>query len=241
MQKSGSAWYFQLTNDLLIAAGKSDASYIRDKFKLGNILGKRNFMLKKPYKSKLSYLLFTKLLIPHFLGYSYVIKTHRGPRKIILILMKLNIIRAAYIYRDPRDVIVSVRDAGKKARDLGLSNEFVKYFTIEKATEYVKGLMHVWRGWMNCKFAITTRYEDLLLNPVSELRKLAGFFHLDVSEEKLIEIVKKYDTAKLDQKQQRMLHLNKGVSNRYKSEMNHKQIEECNSMFNNILKQMGYD
>ena len=94
MQKSGTSWYFNLTNDLLIAGGYQDIHVIRQKFRLHSILRYPNCNIGQLNLSKLGL-----LTIPHFCGNKFVVKTHKAPSKSLHYLMSLKIIKATYIYR----------------------------------------------------------------------------------------------------------------------------------------------
>lgn len=101
MVKSGSLWYYRMTNDLLAHAGlrkdlESDEG--KDKVKLGKIdLGS-----------------LRRLKDLHKRGYGYALKTHSPPSKLIPLFRKS--VKATYTYRDPRDVVLSILDHAKKAR-----------------------------------------------------------------------------------------------------------------------------
>ena len=114
MQKSGTAWFFNITNDMLIAAGFDDVRKIREQFGLQSILLYHNCNIEDLAAKKMS-----RVIIPHNQGHTFVVKTHSGPSPSLLSLISENIIKAAYIYRDPRDVVLSVMDHGQNQKQRG--------------------------------------------------------------------------------------------------------------------------
>ena len=108
MIKAGSAWYFNLANDLLVAAGHQDAREIRQRFHLHSALKHQDCLLAGHPASKLL------LLIPHFLGHTFAVKAHGAASIGRRLLVNSGIAKATYIYRDPRDVVVSAFERGQE-------------------------------------------------------------------------------------------------------------------------------
>ena len=102
MPRAGSGWFYNLTNDLVIAAGNQDGHQIRKKYRLGRFLTEVNCNI-----GALSTKRLIPILIPSTLGNTFVIKTHAGPTPLALRLIQDGTIRPTYIYRDPRDAMLS--------------------------------------------------------------------------------------------------------------------------------------
>lgn len=236
MQKSGTGWYFNLTNDLLIAAGHQDVRVVRQQFHLHGILKYHNCNLDPP-----TFLKMMLLLIPHFSGNTYVVKTHDAPAsKIVPYLMSHNILKATYIYRDPRDVAVSAFEHGRKIRKKGETHTFGQLNSIESAILETKKWLAIWDKWMQLKQILAIRYEDLLVDPVNELKRLAGFLSLDASTDKLHRIAAPYQPDQLTTTQEAALHFNRGVVGRFKHVMSQRELDFCNEHFGPYLQKLGY-
>jgi len=164
MQKSGTGWYFNLTNDLLVAAGYQDVRRVRDQYRLHSILERRNCAIRQ-----LTLLNLGCLAIPHFLGNTFVIKTHREPTTSLRYFIMSGVIKATYIYRDPRDAAVSAFEHGQRICGKGQTHSFAKLETMEKSLLFTKQLLVTWDRWTQSGLALVVRYENLLANPLQEV------------------------------------------------------------------------
>jgi hypothetical protein len=236
MPKSGSAWFFNLTNDLVLAAGKQDIRAIREQFKLHSILQWEN--------CNIGHLTFRKnltLLRPYLAGNSFVVKTHDSPSKSLKFLLFWGIACVTYIYRDPRDVLISALEHGERIRKTGeRSHVFAKLENFEMALDYVKGLLPNWNHWMKCRRLFHVRYEDLLEKPEIILIELADFLSLSVTSQHLRTIVQTYSPQELREDEKNMLHFNKGGVGRFREKLDRKQLDLCNEHFGPYLERMGY-
>lgn len=237
MQKSGTGWYYNMTNDLLVAAGHHDARTIRRKYRLESVLKHSNCQLVNAHPITL-----LRLMVPHIAGQSFVIKTHSRPSAYIRRLMRLGVMRATYIYRDPRDVVLSALDHGAKIRQRGERHTFAHLEGVEDSIHYVKGLLKIWDNWMQTGYTLFVRYEDLKADPSHELRRLAEHLCLHVTKAQLHTIVDKYHSDRLDDEDVKgSLHFNKGVTGRYRTHMSEQDLALCNEHFGSYLRQMGYN
>lgn len=158
MQKSGSGWYFNLTNDLLISAGYSDVREIRKKYSLESILEYYNCNIGELTEDKIE--LITSLPLNESI---FVVKTHSGPFDSLNKFISNGIVKATYIHRDPRDVVLSVLDHGERIRKQGENHFFGKIKTFEEAVLWVKTeLFPIWDEWNKLEDVLLVRYEDLL-------------------------------------------------------------------------------
>ncbi len=234
MQKSGTAWYFNLTNDLLVAAGYQDVRTIREKFRLYSILNAYNCNIGNPTLFKLA-----RVAIPHFCRNTFVVKTHHGPSISLRYLMSLGIVKTTYIYRDPRDVVVSGFEHGQRIKAKGENHTFAKWDSIEASILNVKQLLATWDKWLQCSKVLITRYEDLLTNPVNELKRLESFLSLKVSSKELHRIVSNYQIGQPDAAAMSGLHFNKAAIGRFREVMSQRQLDLCREHFGDYLQRMG--
>lgn len=236
MQKAGSGWYYNLTNDLLVTAGYQDARAIRQRFHLHAALKYHNCLIS-PHPVKLA-----AILIPHFLGNTFVVKTHQGPSRGLRFLISSKIAKATYIYRDPRDAVVSAFEHGQKLRQEEKTLSFAKRDSIEAAIVFAQRWLDTWDEWIHYGQALLVRYEDLVADPLNELKRLADFLALEVPADVLLQIVTTYQRRNWSDSngQSRGLHFNKGAIGRYRQVMNPEQIDLCVEYFGDHLKRMGY-
>jgi len=240
MEKSGTGWYFNLTNDFLVAAGFQDIRLIREKYHLHSILKYYNCNVRQPTLFKLTF-----LLIPHFFGNTFVVKTHYSlSSRALHYLMSSKILKATYIYRDPRDVAISAYQHGQKIRARGQVRSFGQLDSIEASILYVKRLLEIWEEWRQCSDVLSNhvllvKYEHLVEDTVSELKRLADFLEICMPSEALYKISKTYHVDS-PFTNPRGLHFNKGVVGRFRDVMNQKELNLCQEHFGSYLRKMGY-
>ena len=239
MQKAGSGWYFNLTNDLLVTAGHQDVRKVRDRYKLHTMLKYYNCNIGRPIWPKMAL-----LAIPHLLGNTFVVKTHAGPTRSLRYLMSHGAARATYIYRDPRDAAVSAYNHGRKLREQGETHSFAKLETMATALLAAADWLHVWDEWTSLGNVLGTRYEDLLADPVGELERLARFLSVKSSRGELVRIAARYQ---MDGKRKHRdshlglgVHFDRGVTGRYKEVLTEQELALCNEHFAGYLPKMGY-
>ncbi|GAB4454256.1 MAG: hypothetical protein Kow00120_24120 [Anaerolineae bacterium] len=235
MPKSGSAWYFNLTNDLLIAAGHEDVRDIRARYGLQSVLKHHNCNIDKHTTANV-----LRVVVPHLLGHTFAVKTHDSPTRTLRALMAAGVVKAAYIYRDPRDVAVSAFDHGERLRSRGEEGIFTQATNLEAAILLVKRWLLIWEAWMHCPNVITTRYEDLLADPAQALARLAAFIGLDVPGATIQQVVDGYAPAQLSAGKAGHVNFNKGVVGRYREVMSQRELDLCQEHFGPYLQQMGY-
>ncbi len=237
MQKAGSAWFFNLTNDLLVEAGHADARRIRERYGLEAIMTRANCNIDRPSALKLG-----RLFVPHRRGETFVVKTHEAPTLTSDFLARRGILRATYIYRDPRDVVVSLFDHGERIRREGIASStgFDRFTTIELTIAFVAGLLPIWEAWTRPGRALVFRYEDLLANPIDEMQRLSTHLGLTTDGETLKSIVRRYQ-PQAEGSGIGKLHFHKGRAGRWRERLTPEQIEACERSFGDDLRRMGYE
>lgn len=234
LKKSGSGWYFNMTNDLLVLAGHQDVREVRRAYGLEAVLLEDNCRINP------NVLNLSRALVPHLRGNTFVVKTHAGPTPSLRLLMAAGVARATYIFRDPRDVVLSALDHGERIRKEGKANVLSELESVEDAVRYVKHLLRDWEAWTIAPHTLVVRYEDLVHDTLGELERLVDFLALDVSTDDLRRMAARYQPAKSDAETRHKLHFNKGVVGRFRSRMSPEQLDLCAKQFAPYLKQMGY-
>ncbi len=132
MPRAGSGWHYNLIHDLVIATGGQNARTVRNKFFLQPVLTEVNCNIGAFTAKRL-----LPVLLPTFLGQKYVIKAHAGPSAMALNLIKKKRILAAYIYRDPRDALLSAYEYGQRKRQKVRLGAFSNLLTLDDAIDFM--------------------------------------------------------------------------------------------------------
>ena len=82
MPRAGSGWYYNLTNDLVVASGYQDGRQIRKRYHLQNILTEVNCNIGALTPRRL-----LAVLLPSLMGNTFVIKAHAAPTPFALRLI----------------------------------------------------------------------------------------------------------------------------------------------------------
>lgn len=233
MGSAGSGWIFNLTNELLMAAGERDVRQLRDDYGLSDILCTRNCAhdLRKQRD-------VARLLAVASEGHTFVVKSHKPPSRAFRRLQAGGLARATYIFRDPRDVVVSVFERGEKGRARGRTKAFARFKTMNHTMLWVRyRLLSVYDAWARCPGTHLVRYEDLRADPMNEMQRLVEFLRVDVEHSAMQSIVSSYEGDKAKQKPGS--HYREGGARR--DALTLKQRARCDRLFGAHLKKMGYE
>ncbi len=234
MPRAGSGWHYNLIHDLMKTTGCADAQDIREKYKLQKILTEVNCNI-----GVLSLRRLAMVTLPALLGNTFVIKAHAGPTSASRLLASLGLLRITYIYRDPRDAMLSAFDYGKRALDKGRPNAFSHLSDFEKSVDFMMEYVRIWEKWMNEKNVLVARYEDLLANYEIESAKLVEYLKLDGNKPEVRAVVEQYRPGANDGQQG--LHFYKGKIGRYRDAYTNDQKRILLMKLVGYLERMGYD
>ncbi len=235
MPRAGSGWHYNIIHDLMEVAGYDDAREIREKYHLQKILTEVNVNI-----GVLSLRRLGMVMIPALMGRDFVLKAHAGPTIWSRTLATLGLLRIVYIYRDPRDAMLSAYEYGRRTAEQGRPNFFAKYDTFEKTLDFMADYVDVWDAWMSEKRVLVARYEDLLMNYDAEIERLLDYLGLDAGDDAVQGVVENYRPGKADAGQQG-LHFFKGKIGRYKEKYTNDQQAEMRERFGAALQKMGYE
>jgi len=235
MPRAGSGWYYNLTHDLITAGGGQDARQIRQRFHLQKILTEVNCNIGALTTRRLSV-----VLVPSLLGNTFVVKAHAGPTPFALRLVRAGWLRPAYIYRDPRDAMLSAYDNGQRAIEKGRPNAFSHLVDFDTSVAFMQDYVRISEAWLDCEQALHTRYESLVSNYDLEAGRLADFLNLDRQSAAIQTVIDRYrpEQARSDQKG---LHFNKGIAGRFRKKMSPEQQQILVDRFGSYLKRLDYD
>ena len=235
MQKSGSAYIYNLINELLVVSGFNDAREIKEKHNMGDIMKWHNNNI-----GSLEYKVLLKLLLLSQKEGKFVVKTHGGPTRFHNLLLKLRLIKTIYVYRDPRDVLISAQEHGKKILAQGENHTFSNLIRFDDAIEAVKTWTKIYKSYQKLNNVHLVSYEELTSNPVPTLKSICNYLDISVPEAEMKNILIKYDknNAKANVKG---LHFNKGIINRYRTVLTAEQIDQFKLEMGDVISEMGYD
>ena len=234
MPRAGSGWHYNLIHDLMEAAGYTDARIIREKYRLQSILTEVNCNI-----GVLSVRRMGMVSVPALMGKNFVIKAHAGPSASSRLLQRLGLLRITYIYRDPRDAMLSAFDYGQRALQKGRPNAFSHLIDFEKSLDFMMEYVRIWEAWTQEKDVLIARYEDLLTDYDGEVKRLVQFLRLDGSRAEVQKVTGKYRPGAAEGQQG--LHFYKGKIGRFRESYTAEQQAMLKEKMGGYLSKMGYE
>lgn len=233
MPRAGSGWHYNVIHDLMATMGCADARDIREKYRLQKILTEVNCNI-----GVLSARRLAMVTVPALAGNTFVIKAHAGPSAWSRLLETVGLLRVTYIYRDPRDAMLSAFEFGQRAIQNGRPNAFSHLSDFQKTLDFMTEYVRIWEKWMGETTPLVARYEDLLLNYDAELTRLVGFLKLDGSRPQVQAVIEKYRPEKGEGQQG--LHFFKGKIGRFRQSYSDDEQKIMAERFGPALQKMGY-
>ena len=234
MPRAGSGWHYNLVHDLMKTTGCADAWEIREKYGLQNILTEVNCNIGVLSARRLG-----MVAIPALMGKTFVIKAHAGPSSTSRLLRSLGLLQITYIYRDPRDAMLSAYDYGQRALQKGRPNAFSHLTDFQKSFDFIMEYVRIWEKWTKEKHVLIAKYEDLLTNYDTETTRLAGFLKLNGSDPEVRKVIEFYRPGAADGQQG--LHFYKGRIGRFRESYRAEQQAVLQEKLGSYLVKMGYE
>jgi hypothetical protein len=235
MPKSGSAYLYNILNAIFVAAGNSDARQIKAKRNLEDLMKWHNNNIGKLALKKL-----IRLWLISIQDGPFVVKTHNGPSLSTKALNKLNLLKIVYCYRDPRDVLLSAVDHGKRIVEEGGNHTFAKMVDFDKALKKIKSWLRVWKRYNDMNGVMIVKYEDMMEKPLENAREIVDFLKISITDLQLEKIIWKFSRDNPDGERTGM-HFNIAKTHRYKTEITEEQKTKCREAFSDYLQAMGYE
>lgn len=233
MPRAGSGWHYNLVHDLMKTTGCADAREIREKYRLQSILTEVNCNIGVLSARRLG-----MVTLPALLGNTFVIKAHAGPTSTSRLLQRLGLLRITYIYRDPRDAMLSAFDYGQRALQKGRPNAFSHLTDFQKSLSFIMDYVHIWERWVREKDVLIARYEDLLTNYDGEVTRLVGFLRLNGSNPDIQKVIETYRPGVAEGQQG--LHFYKGKIGRFREAYSIEEQAILREKLSPYLARMGY-
>jgi hypothetical protein len=234
MPRAGSGWHYNLVQDLMKTTSCADAREIRERYRLERILTEVNCNI-----GVLSARRMALVALPAVLGNTFVIKAHAGPTLASRLLQSLGLLRITYIYRDPRDAMLSAYDYGQRALQKGRPNAFSHLTGFQKSLDFIMDYVRIWEKWTKERNVLIARYEDLLINYEQEAARLVGFLKLDGNKPEIQNVIDEYRPAAAEGQQGH--HFYKGKIGRFRESYGSKEQAILNQKLAPYLKRMGYE
>jgi hypothetical protein len=234
MPRAGSGWHYNLIHDLMKTAGAVDASVIREKYRLQGILTEVNNNI-----GVLSARRLAMVTLPALMGNTFVIKAHAGPTSTSHLLQSLSLLHITYIYRDPRDAMLSAFEYGQRGLERGRPNAFSHLTDFHKSLDFIMDYVRIWERWTREKNVFITRYEDLQTDYDNEVSRLVKFLKLNGDRTDLQKVIEGYHQPVVDG--QKGLHFNKGQIGRFREVYSPEQQATLKERMSPFLPRMGYE
>lgn len=234
MPRAGSGWHYNLIHDLMKTTGCADARQIREQYNLQDILTEVNCNI-----GVLSLRRMALVTRPALAGKTFVIKAHAGSTVWSRLLSTMSLLRITYIYRDPRDAMLSAYEYGQRALTKGRPNAFSHLSDFEKSMDFMDDYVRIWEKWQTEKGVLVARYEDLLRAYETEAARLVAFLRIDGNRPEVREVIEKYRPGQSEDQQG--LHFHKGKIGRFRESYSAEQQSILAQRFEPYLKQMEYE
>lgn len=233
MPRAGSGWHYNLINDLMKTSGAMDAHEIREKYGLQSILTEVNSNI-----GVLSARRLAMVTLPALMGNTFVIKAHAGPGRTSRLLQSLGLLRITYIYRDPRDAMLSAFEYGQRALQKGHPNAFSHLTDFQTSLDFIMGYVRIWERWVKEEDVLIARYEDLLTDYDNEVARLTNFLKIDQTGPEVREVIERYRPGAADGQQG--LHFHKGRIGRFREFYGQEEQAILKARLGQYLSRMGY-
>lgn len=153
-------------------------------------------------------------------GTIIVLKTHRSPSSSVIELLNSNLAFGHAVYRDPRDMALSLLDAGSLARKTG-NQAFSNIYSLDDAIKRIHSQIKIFNQWTALTNIEPISYSKITTDPLS-LSNL-------ISQQTGISPYQLEDAERI--KKSKFIQFNKGQQNRYKKEMSISQQEKVEKEF----------
>jgi hypothetical protein len=233
MPRAGSGWHYNLIRDLMRTTGCAEATEIRSRYHLEDILTEVNCNIGVLSARRLS-----RVALPALLGNTFVIKAHARPTAAARLLRAINLMRITYIYRDPRDAMLSAMNYGQRALSRGRPNAFSGVSGFGDALSFMLDYVRIWQAWSRERSVLIARYEDLLGDYDRECQRLCQYLGLDYEQPAVKLAVQRNRPEQAEGRQG--THFFKGRIGRFREAFTHEQRSALVESFGPFLAKMGY-
>lgn len=230
--RAGSSWYYQMITALLVAAGQQDAEALREKHRWLFPGATKNMNVGTLYGAKLLRL----AALSQIFG-TFAVKTHAKPTRFLRTLSQYKLAKSIFIYRDPRDRLVSIMNIAAKQREAGLvDRSFAHIQGFDDALEAVTTSYKHFEMWQKNPETMLIRFEDLVQNRNAEMKRTADFLGLSLNDEAITVALARFD----EPNKEKRLHFVSGKIGNYKDVLSAEQIQQANRVLAEDIVKLGY-
>ena len=153
-----------------------------------------------------------------------VLKTDKRPSPLIVQALREGRARGHAVYRDPRDMALSLLDAGHQARANGWQ-AFSEIVTLDDAIAAMRHQSKILREWLNLPGIAAVKYDDVAFR--TEATVVAMQEHAGVEADRALVISEVFEN--------RFTQFNKGVPARHRNEMRSADAARIKDQFKDLF------
>lgn len=167
---------------------------------------------------------------------SLVVKCHWSNSRRLDLFCRLTNTKMTMTYRDPRDIILSMIDHGKRARGNGkTSGRFTDCYNVIDLIPRTVKMMEKFQIWQSKNYVYCIKYEELMLDKHKTLRQMIAYFKWKINEHNLSKIIESHEELK-----KTTHNFNKGTTERWREEMTKAEKDACLKAFKPHLMRLQY-
>jgi hypothetical protein len=230
MLKSGSTFAFELTKEVFRQSGVRQVLLTDAVITEEAIRFKINFMEElTPERLRALEEEVRRLNRP------IVVKTHEAAIHEVHALLEQGKAMGHCVFRDPRDMVVSLLDAGAQARMRG-DKSFSEIHTLEEAMAVIAEQLPRIESWLDLPNIQPIFYDDLAFRTIETVGMIATQVGVTVNPERVRRAIDWRDGRRSWGFLKPFTQFNKGLKDRYKTELNAAQIEQVSAKFADLLE-----
>lgn len=168
---------------------------------------------------------------------SLIVKMHAGPCAFSDRLIAEHGAKVTCCYRDPRAVILSAMDHGKRTRAGGdPSGAFASLLSASDAADACQHWFGIYEGWQADGRGLMLKYETVMDDLRGQLFAMRDFLGCEVSDADACRIYEESERMKA-----KAWNFNRGDSNRWRSELSLNDLTMIEERLGECIVAMGYD
>jgi len=227
--------------DIVGAVTGTDTRQLRDGYGVHDLLQRYP---TPTFKARLSNRRLRRLEAVLADGHTLVFKTHRPPTAALRERIADGSAVATYLFRDPREVVLSALEQGAKMRSQGALpfRGFARLTNFNRAARWLqRELLPVWEEWASIDGVFTLRYEDLLADPRGMMARTLAHLEIAAPPDVVDRIVRDYTAANVqDATIRQALELKNGATQPRRTVLTPDQQRHLGLRLEPALLRMGY-
>jgi len=232
MPKSGSSLFSNYQKEIITFSFKDNGQeHLRRMTKEGLINGAGHFIQDFNSLEELEILVSLSEKTGPF-----VVKTHTPLTEGLAERIKNKQIIVTLIHRDPRDVILSAIDHGKRVSDKPGDKFFQQFRSVADTIPTVRTWSRTALDWIGSGNAVVFKYHDLLMNPVAEISHFCKMIDKTPDGQIVNGLIDEFTKNP----EKGVMQYNTGKLSRFREEMSPGEIRLCNQALSEEISKLGY-